>query len=123
MSLAVLPHFAEEGGRIIHIGSIAAQTGSGSPGALGYAAAKAGLHGFGVALARELGSRGITVNSVAPGYIADTRFFPGGLDPQRVAAIVGETRWAGPAGSRTSPRRWPGWPRPRRGSSPERWCR
>lgn len=90
MSLAVLPHFAEEGGRIIHIGSIAAQTGSGSPGALGYAAAKAGLHGFGVALARELGSRGITVNSVAPGYIADTRFFPGGLDPQRVAAIVGE---------------------------------
>lgn len=41
MSLAVLPHFAEEGGRIIHIGSIAAQTGSGSPGALGYAAAKA----------------------------------------------------------------------------------
>ncbi|WP_049263944.1 SDR family NAD(P)-dependent oxidoreductase, partial [Pseudomonas aeruginosa] len=72
MSLAVLPHFAEEGGRIIHIGSIAAQTGSGSPGALGYAAAKAGLHGFGVALARELGSRGITVNSVAPGYIADT---------------------------------------------------
>ncbi|WP_164170660.1 SDR family NAD(P)-dependent oxidoreductase, partial [Stenotrophomonas maltophilia] len=86
MSLAVLPHFAEEGGRIIHIGSIAAQTGSGSPGALGYAAAKAGLHGFGVALARELGSRGITVNSVAPGYIADTRFFPGGLDPQRVAA-------------------------------------
>ncbi len=59
MSLAVLPHFAEEGGRIIHIGSIAAQTGSGSPGALGYAAAKAGLHGFGVALARELGSRGI----------------------------------------------------------------
>ncbi len=91
MSLAVLPHFAEEGGRIIHIGSIAAQTGSGSPGALGYAAAKAGLHGFGVALARELGSRGITVNSVAPGYIADTRFFPGGLDPQRVAAIVGET--------------------------------
>lgn len=91
MSLALLPRFAEEGGRIIHIGSIAALAGSGSPGALGYAAAKAGLHGFGLALARELGPRGITVNSVAPGYIADTRFFPGGLDPQRVAAIVGET--------------------------------
>lgn len=57
MSLALLPHFAEEGGRIIHIGSIAAQAGSGSPGALGYAAAKAGLHGFGLALARELGPR------------------------------------------------------------------
>ncbi|MBF3230856.1 SDR family oxidoreductase [Pseudomonas aeruginosa] len=75
MSLAVLPHFAEEGGRIIHIGSIAAQTGSGSPGALGYAAAKAGLHGFGVALARELGSRGITVNSVQPGPV-DTDMNP-----------------------------------------------
>ncbi|MBF2973701.1 SDR family oxidoreductase [Pseudomonas aeruginosa] len=75
MSLAVLPHFAEEGGRIIHIGSIAAQTGSGSPGALGYAAAKAGLHGFGVALARELGSRGITVNNVQPGPV-DTDMNP-----------------------------------------------
>jgi len=55
-------------GRIINIGSIVGAMGN--AGQVNYAAAKAGLEGFTRALAREVGSRGITVNAVAPGFIA-----------------------------------------------------
>ena len=54
-------------GRIINIGSVVGAMGN--AGQSNYAAAKAGLEGFGRALAREVGSRAITVNSVAPGFI------------------------------------------------------
>ena len=54
-------------GRIVNISSVVAQ--SGNPGQTNYAAAKAGIEGFGRSLARELASRNITVNSVAPGFI------------------------------------------------------
>ncbi|WP_313512907.1 3-oxoacyl-ACP reductase FabG [Pseudomonas sp.] len=54
-------------GRIINIGSVVGAMGNG--GQANYAAAKAGLEGFGRALAREVGSRAITVNAVAPGFI------------------------------------------------------
>jgi len=54
-------------GRIISIGSVVG--GMGNPGQANYCAAKAGLVGFSKALAREIGSRGITVNVVAPGFI------------------------------------------------------
>jgi 3-oxoacyl-[acyl-carrier protein] reductase len=54
-------------GRIINISSVVGS--SGNPGQANYAAAKAGLEGMTRALARELGSRGITVNCVAPGFI------------------------------------------------------
>ena len=54
-------------GRIINIGSVVGATGN--PGQANYAAAKAGLVGFTKSLAREVGSRGITVNAVAPGFI------------------------------------------------------
>lgn len=54
-------------GRIINIGSIVGAMGN--AGQVNYAAAKAGLEGFGRALAREVGSRAITVNAVAPGFI------------------------------------------------------
>lgn len=54
-------------GRIITITSVIAATGN--PGQVNYAATKAGVIGFTKSLAREIGSRGITVNTVAPGFI------------------------------------------------------
>lgn len=54
-------------GRIISIGSVVGSMGN--PGQANYCAAKAGLIGFSKSLAREIGSRGITVNVVAPGFI------------------------------------------------------
>src|SRR5205085_11118299 len=55
-------------GRIVTITSVVGLMGN--AGQTNYAAAKAGVVGFTKALAREIGSRGITVNAVAPGYIA-----------------------------------------------------
>ncbi len=54
-------------GRIVNIGSVVGAIGN--PGQVHYSAAKAGLAGFGKALARELATRGITVNTLAPGFI------------------------------------------------------
>ncbi len=54
-------------GRIINISSVVGS--SGNPGQANYAASKAGMEGFTRALAKEVGSRGITVNVVAPGFI------------------------------------------------------
>lgn len=55
-------------GRVITITSVAGI--SGNPGQANYAAAKAGLIGFTKSVAKEVGSRGITVNAVAPGFVA-----------------------------------------------------
>jgi 3-oxoacyl-[acyl-carrier protein] reductase len=55
-------------GRIINISSVVGS--SGNAGQSNYAASKAGIEGFSRALAKEIGSRGITVNAVAPGFIA-----------------------------------------------------
>lgn len=54
-------------GRIINISSVVALTGN--PGQANYSAAKAGMIGFGKSLAREVASRDITVNTIAPGFI------------------------------------------------------
>ena len=62
-----------DGGRIVSIGSQAGENGGGH-GAVAYAAAKSALDGFTRGLAKELGPRGITVNSIAPGFIGDTPF-------------------------------------------------
>ncbi|WP_372594371.1 SDR family NAD(P)-dependent oxidoreductase [Actinotalea sp.] len=62
-----------EGGRIISIGSQAGENGGGN-GAVAYATSKSALDGFTRALAKELGPRGITVNSIAPGFIGGTPF-------------------------------------------------
>ncbi|OTP73319.1 3-oxoacyl-ACP reductase FabG [Caballeronia sordidicola] len=68
LSRAVLrPMMKARGGRIINITSVVAS--SGNPGQANYAAAKAGVAGMTRALAREIGSRGITVNCIAPGFI------------------------------------------------------
>ncbi|MCX5543706.1 3-oxoacyl-ACP reductase FabG [Paraburkholderia sp. CNPSo 3076] len=68
LSRAVLrPMMKARTGRIINITSVVGS--SGNPGQANYAAAKAGVAGMTRALAREIGSRGITVNCVAPGFI------------------------------------------------------
>lgn len=61
------PMMKQRSGRIISITSVVGAMGN--PGQVNYAAAKAGLMGMTKALAREIGSRGITVNCVAPGFI------------------------------------------------------
>lgn len=55
-------------GRIVNIGSINGQ--AGQYGQVNYAAAKSGIHGFTKALAQESAAKGITVNAIAPGYVA-----------------------------------------------------
>jgi 3-oxoacyl-[acyl-carrier protein] reductase len=62
------PMMKQRWGRIVNITSVVGA--SGNPGQANYAAAKAGVAGMTRALARELGSRNITVNCVAPGFIA-----------------------------------------------------
>jgi 3-oxoacyl-[acyl-carrier protein] reductase len=64
---AIRPMLKQRGGRIIAISSVVGQMGN--AGQTNYAASKAGLIGFAKALAREVASRGITVNVIAPGMI------------------------------------------------------
>jgi len=82
---AMRPMLKQRGGRIIAIGSVVGQTGN--AGQTNYAASKAGLIGFAKALAREVASRGITVNVVAPGLI-DT-------DMTKAIAEKAQSDWAG----------------------------
>lgn len=63
----IRPMMKKRAGRIVNISSVVGATGN--PGQTNYAAAKAGMVGFAKSLAREIGSRGITVNTVAPGFI------------------------------------------------------
>jgi 3-oxoacyl-[acyl-carrier protein] reductase len=72
----------QRSGRIINITSVMGQVGN--PGQANYSASKAGIIGFTRTVARELASRGVTVNAVAPGFI----------DTQMTDAIEGEMREA-----------------------------
>jgi len=73
-------------GRIVNITSVVGLMGN--PGQTNYAAAKAGVIGFTKALAREIGSRGITVNAVAPGYIETSMTVA--LSEDQKKALVGQ---------------------------------
>jgi acetoacetyl-CoA reductase len=74
-------------GRIVSIASIVGQTGA--FGQANYAAAKAGVHGFTMALAREVAGKGVTVNSVSPGYVrsAMTEAIPDEVRARIIASI------------------------------------
>ena len=65
---AIRPMLRQRSGRIVNMSSVVAITGN--PGQANYTAAKAGLIGFTRTVAREVASRGITVNAIAPGFIA-----------------------------------------------------
>jgi 3-oxoacyl-[acyl-carrier protein] reductase len=80
------PMMKARGGRIINITSVVGV--SGNAGQSNYAAAKAGLIGFTKALARELGSRNITVNAVAPGFVETD--MTDALPPEKRDALVSQ---------------------------------
>ena len=85
----LLPMARTRWGRIVSISSVAAVLGN--RGQANYAAAKAALHGASKSLAREMGSRGITANVVAPGVIAG-RMTEGVFDPAAIRQMVPAAR-------------------------------
>jgi 3-oxoacyl-[acyl-carrier protein] reductase len=80
-----LPMIRTRWGRIISITSVTAEIGN--RGQTNYAAAKGALHSISRSLARELGSRGITVNCVSPGLI-DTAMSAGAFDADAIKRLV-----------------------------------
>ncbi|NLT42724.1 MAG: 3-oxoacyl-[acyl-carrier-protein] reductase [Anaerolineae bacterium] len=81
---ALRPMMRQRYGRIINIGSVAGL--GGNPGQTNYSAAKAGLVGFTKSLAKEVGSRSITVNMVAPGFVETE--MTANLPPELVAEAL-----------------------------------
>ncbi len=84
--LAYMP----DGGRIVNLASLAAHDGGGN-GSVIYAASKAAAIGFTRGMAKELGKRRITVNALAPGFIANTTFHNTFTPDAVQTAIVGKT--------------------------------
>jgi 3-oxoacyl-[acyl-carrier protein] reductase len=86
LTTALLPKLTRPGGRVILMSSVAAVRGGGV-----YGAAKAALHGWAYSLATRLGPEGITVNVVAPGYVAETEFFGDRMSPEFHESRVRQT--------------------------------
>ena len=83
-----VPLMRENGfGRIVNTSSMNV-TGGGRPGVTNYSAAKAGVIGFTRTLAKEVGSAGITVNAIAPGYVETALI--AGFSPEKRAVIAGQ---------------------------------
>ena len=82
----VVPGMVEKGwGRVIQISSVNGE--KGQAGQTNYSAAKAGMHGFTMALAQELANKGVTVNTVSPGYIGTEMVKA--IKPEILEKIVG----------------------------------
>lgn len=90
----LLPMARTRWGRIVSVSSVAAVLGN--RGQTNYAAAKAALHGASKSLAREMGSRGITANVVAPGVVAG-RMAEAAFDPATIRQMVPAARAGTPA--------------------------
>lgn len=85
--LAIRSMMIDGGGRVVNVSSIVSV--SGYKGTVAYSAAKGGINAMTRALARELGGRGITVNTVAPGYMETA--LTAKMDPKKLAQIVRRT--------------------------------
>lgn len=86
LTTAALDGHLASGGTVVNFGSIAGKRGRGS-----YGASKAALVAWAIDAGRTLGPRDITINTIAPGFIDDTDFFPGGVPDDRRAAMRDET--------------------------------
>lgn len=82
---ALLPAIPE-GGTVVNVGSIAAEHAGHA-----YGAAKAAVQAWTAGLSAEIGPRGVTANTVSPGYIAETEFFNGQLGDDRIAQLIDAT--------------------------------
>jgi acetoacetyl-CoA reductase len=111
----VVADMVEKGwGRIINISSVNGE--KGQAGQTNYSAAKAGMHGFTMALAQELATKGVTVNTVSPGYIGTDMV--NAIREEVLAKIVATIpvkRLGNPA---KSPPSSPGWRRTRAATPP-----
>lgn len=106
-------------GRIINISSVNGQRGQ--FGQANYSAAKAGMHGFTMALAQEGASKGVTVNTVSPGYVETAMTLA--MDDTVRNSIISGVPMRRMHSLRRSPQRSPSWPATRVPTSPAQTCR
>ena len=114
----VVGDMVEKGwGRIVNISSVNGE--KGQAGQTNYSAAKAGMHGFTMALAQELANKGVTVNTVSPGYIGTDMVKA--IRPDVLDKIVGDHPRQAPGRARArSPPSSPGWLRRKAAIPPAR---